>query len=93
MSRELVETCLHSTALQAIVRDLGEPFEAHQRQLVGEWLGRRRLAELNVVDWTRPYSETSFPLAVEERIQTRLGEGDRRVEFVEGLLLDATGLQ
>lgn len=84
MNRRLVERCLHSTALDAVVKASGLAFETHQKFLLGEWLGHRRLAELNLVDWSKPYSQTSFPDTVDERIKTRLGEGDRRVVFEPG---------
>ncbi len=41
----------------------------------------RRQAELNLVDWSKPYIESNYPGEVDERIMTRLGEGDRRVAF------------
>ncbi len=81
MNRSLVERGVHSKVLGEIVRKLGGRFEAHERYLLGEWLGQRRLAQLNLIDRTKPYSETCFPSRVDERIQTRLGEGDRRVQF------------
>jgi CRISPR-associated endonuclease/helicase Cas3 len=81
MSRALVEGCLHSTRLDEIVRECGAQFAEHRTYLLGEWLGHRRTAELNLVDWNKPYAEMTFPTAVNERIQTRLGEGDRRVQF------------
>ncbi|MGC4121403.1 MAG: hypothetical protein QM765_43870 [Myxococcales bacterium] len=33
------------------------------------------------MDWDKPYADMEFPGSVDERIQTRLGEGDRRVKF------------
>ena len=81
MSRRLVESCLHSGALAEIVKSCGEVFERHQNDLLGKVFGQRRQAELNLVDWNRPYSEMAFPKSLDERIKTRLGEEDRRVEF------------
>jgi CRISPR-associated endonuclease/helicase Cas3 len=79
MNRLLVERCLHSEALDALVASLGGPWRAHGQLIVGAIFGNSRIADLNLIDWTRPYSETTFP--DERRIPTRLGESDRRVHF------------
>jgi len=81
MNRKLVETGLHSSVLQNVVTQCGDRFRAHQSYLLGQTLGHRRHAELNLVDWTRSYASQAFPARLEERIKTRLGEGDRRVAF------------
>jgi CRISPR-associated endonuclease/helicase Cas3 len=81
MSRHLVEQSLHSSVLDAIAKEGGPQWEAHADQMTGAKLGERRQAELNLVDWSRPYSDMSFPGEVDQRIATRLGEGDRRVQL------------
>ncbi len=81
MNRYLVEKGLHSDILGAISEEGGTRWQAHAGQMIGATLGQRRQADLNLVDWSKPYAETSFPSAVDERIMTRLGEGDRRVRF------------
>jgi len=81
MNRLLVERSLHSTVLEAIVQSGGPRWRDHAIQMTGAVLGQARQAQLNLVDWTRPYAESSFPDAADQRIQTRLGQGDRLVHF------------
>jgi CRISPR-associated endonuclease/helicase Cas3 len=81
MNRLLVERSLHSTVLETIVQAGGPRWRAHAIQITGAVLGQARQAQLNLVDWTRPYAESSFPDAADQRIQTRLGQGDRLVHF------------
>lgn len=83
--RALVEACLAPTALAALTRELGGRFLEHEAFVLGKGLGHRRQADLNLVDWTVPYSLTSFPDRADERIATRLGEGDRRIGFADGV--------
>jgi len=81
MNRHLVEGSLHSSVLAAIVGQLGGRWQAHAESIAGQTFGQKRQAALNVVDWSRPYADTGFPDRFEQRIGTRLGEGDRRVTF------------
>jgi CRISPR-associated endonuclease/helicase Cas3 len=81
MNRLLVEHSLHSTVLEGIEECGGRRWRAHAVQANGALLGQARQAQLNLVDWTRPYADSSFPDAADERIQTRLGEGDRLAHF------------
>lgn len=81
MSRQIVESSLHSAVLKEIVREGDERWLAHEAHMIGGDRGQRRLAELNLVDWKVPYDGMSFPDAVDKHIATRLGEGDRRVQF------------
>jgi CRISPR-associated endonuclease/helicase Cas3 len=79
MNRQLVENSVHSTVLAAIAAEGGTRWQAHSNQAIGAIRGQQRQADLNLVDWSKPYSEMSFP--TDERIATRLGEGDRLVHF------------
>lgn len=79
MSRWLVESSVHSDALNTISVAGGADWRAHEGAIVGAQRADARQAQLNLVDWTTPYSETTFPDG--ERIPTRLGEGDRLVHF------------
>lgn len=79
MNRALVERSLHSEALEAISAAVGPRWEAHAQTMLGTRRGETRQADLNLVDWTAPYSETTF--SDDERVPTRLGESDRRVHF------------
>ncbi|MGI8497669.1 MAG: CRISPR-associated helicase Cas3' [Gemmatimonadaceae bacterium] len=79
MNRKLVERSIHSVALDAVSNAKGGHWLAHSQQVLGTTRGENRQAELNLVAWTTPYSETSF--SDDEHVPTRLGEGDRRVRF------------
>jgi CRISPR-associated endonuclease/helicase Cas3 len=81
MNRMLVERSLHSQILAGIVHGGAAKWRDHEIQVIGAGRGHARLAQLNVVDWTHPYADSSFPDASDQRIQTRLGEGDRLVHF------------
>lgn len=79
MNRMIVEQSVHTEALEAISAEHGDRWRRHTMQTIGAERGQSRQAELNVIDRTKPYSETSFPDTL--KIPTRLGEGDRRVRF------------
>lgn len=81
MSRTLIERSVHSQALQSITPTRDPRWQAHATTMIATTIGHGRLAELNLVDWSRPYSETTFPESADRRIATRLGEGDRRAGF------------
>jgi CRISPR-associated endonuclease/helicase Cas3 len=83
MNRMLVEHSVHSQALAEITSAGDERWQRHEMEMIGLDLGQRRQAELNIVDWSQPYSGTSFPSGPESRIPTRLGEEDRRVRFAQ----------
>jgi len=86
MNRWIVERCLHSTALREIVTTGGPRWKEHDIYVVGSDAGMRRQAELNLVDWSKPYIESNYPGEVDERIMTRLGEGDRQVAFAPAFI-------
>ncbi len=78
MNRELVEWTTHPEALAIIVRQLGVPWDRHERYVGGVESIGLRLAELNTVDPAAHFGEFEFPSGELARvIQTRLGEGDR----------------
>ncbi len=80
MNRELVERTTHPEALARLVVELGEVWGAHERRVLGRMFADRGLAHLNVIDRTIPMGDAHFPDAgIDQRISTRLGEGDRRV--------------
>jgi CRISPR-associated endonuclease/helicase Cas3 len=81
MNRLLVERSLHSAVLDEVVEAGGSRWRSHAIQMMGLVRGHARQAELNLVDWTRSYADSSFPSSADERIATRLGEGDRLVHF------------
>lgn len=86
MNRQIVERAVHSRRLEEVATRGGSDWEAHAAHVTGTSRGHRRQAELNIVDWTRSYAEISFPRVSDQRILTRLGEGDRRVRFTDPLL-------
>jgi CRISPR-associated endonuclease/helicase Cas3 len=91
--RVLVEATTHPDALAEIVRGLDGPWPAHDRALTGALTSDRRLADLNLANWTAAFgtSEVLFPAGeLGRRIQTRLGEGDRLVAF-EPLMMSPFG--
>jgi CRISPR-associated endonuclease/helicase Cas3 len=81
MNRLLVERSLHSAVLDGIVEAGGSRWRSHAIEMMGVVRGHARQAELNLVDWTRSYAHSSFPSSSDQRITTRLGEGDRLVHF------------
>ncbi len=80
--RELVERTTHPEALAELVETLGEPWVMHQERMVGSLFSQRQLANLNLLDWNEPFGEPPFPTAaLDGRVQTRLGLGDRIARF------------
>jgi CRISPR-associated endonuclease/helicase Cas3 len=79
MNRLLVEQALHTERLDRVVAEGGARWQAHSAHVIGQQMGNRRSADLNLVDRSQPYWSTPFP--DERRIPSRLGEGDRRVTF------------
>lgn len=86
MNRMLIERSLHSSVLADIVGAGGPRWDRHSMEMLGQLYGETRQAELNIVDWSKPYSETNFPSKLDQRIATRLGEGDRRVRFIPAIM-------
>jgi len=81
MNRALVEAAVHSEALGRIVAEKGEAWSRHEAHVLGVGYGHTRAADLNLVDWQQPYSETSYAIVEDRRVTTRLGESDRRLRF------------
>ncbi|MCB9654811.1 MAG: CRISPR-associated helicase Cas3' [Deltaproteobacteria bacterium] len=86
LNRRYVERSIHSQRLDEIARELGPAWQRHATTIVGQERGEGRVADLNLVDWSKPYSECSFSAALDRRITSRLGEGDRRVQFRPAVL-------
>jgi CRISPR-associated endonuclease/helicase Cas3 len=82
MNRALVEDATHPEALRAIAASLGPKWRAHGLAISGAYLAMKRVAKLNCIDRTLLFGDFEFPSKeMEQRIQTRLGEGDRIAEF------------
>ena len=82
MNRQLVEETTHPEALAALVEELGAQWQNHAAWCDGAQTARSQVARLNLVNRSEPFGDYAFPSgALERRIMTRLGEGDRIVEF------------
>jgi CRISPR-associated endonuclease/helicase Cas3 len=78
-NRLAVESATHPDALERACKALGEFARDHVNFIEGKNAAERGVARLNVASWEKPYCEEQFPR--DRSIPTRLGEGDRRVEF------------
>jgi CRISPR-associated endonuclease/helicase Cas3 len=83
MNRELVENGTHPEILHAMVESLGDPWPRHEQWVVGTRIAHGTHAGLLTVRRDKPFGDpaTLFPRDIDERIKTRLGTDDRRVEF------------
>lgn len=83
MNRTLVEDATHPEALHAIAESLGEEWLRHEKQILGIRAADSSHAGLVLLRRDKPFGDpaTLFPRDLDERIKTRLGEGDRRIEF------------
>lgn len=79
MCRRLVEQGVHSQVLGQIADEGGPAWRKHGAIVFGGRSGDERMADLNLVEWSKPYDTILFPR--DRKIPTRLGEGDRRVVF------------
>lgn len=80
--REVVEAATDPQVLAAITQELAGRWLAHETHLLGHSSAMRRQADLNLADWSVPFYLALFPSGdLDRRIQTRLGEGDRRAVF------------
>jgi len=82
MNRDLVERTTHPAALDGIVAELGESWPAHSAAIRGIAIAHGAQANVNLVDWSKPFVDTIFP-DTDERVSTRLGAGDRIAQFPE----------
>lgn len=83
MNRHLVESAMHPSSLREIVSDSPQAWNGHADWIHGSNLADRRMARRNLSDWSEDFLSTEFPSReLDQRIQTRLGEGDRLVDFI-----------
>jgi len=82
-NRALVEATVHSEALNALVADLGGPWHKHEEHVLGTGIAHQQSAHFNTSNWSSDFIGTDvlFSRGADERIKTRLGEGDRRIVF------------
>jgi CRISPR-associated endonuclease/helicase Cas3 len=91
--RRRVEQATHPEALAGIECELGDPWPAHGQRMLGGEIGDRRIAQLNLAVWSVPPCEALFPDKLDDRrIQTRLGQDDRRAVFEQAGLRGPLGL-
>jgi CRISPR-associated endonuclease/helicase Cas3 len=87
LNRVLVEETTHPEALGAITSSLGPKWREHGLAISGAYLAMKRVASLNCIDRALLFGDFEFPSKeMEQRIQTRLGEGDRIAEFPSPLI-------
>ncbi len=81
MNRALVEQVTHPDRRRELAQELGPTWTSHWNYIQGRYAADCVMANLNVIDRSKPYPKAHVPNMADERIQTRLGEGDRRVTF------------
>ena len=79
MNRELVESAMHPEAIEALLREKDELWNAYHVSVLGRTVSEGAIARLNLLDRSQPYIHTNFPPS-DESIMTRLGE--------EGIILN-----
>ncbi len=77
-NRLLVEQATHLPYLDTLAAELGPPWLAHLRNVIGTDLSQAQQARLNLLDFTKPIGP---PVDLEARIMTRLGADSRHVVF------------
>ena len=84
-NRLLVERATHPDRLHRIVEEAeGDAWARHERWVMGEEMANEQHARYNTIDFATRYSENGFP-SDNERIMTRLGEPDYRIQLPEPL--------
>lgn len=81
MNRELVEMATHPEALSKIVHSLGGVWAQHEAYVLGRRGADRTHANLLLLPREKPFGEDEFPRDLDERIKTRLGEGDCKIDL------------
>lgn len=83
MNRVLVEESTHPEVLSGIAHTLGKAWVKHGIEMQGIASAHRSVAVVNMADWEIPFGDSrcAFPSKLDHRIQTRLGEEDRRLSF------------
>ena len=81
MNRALVEHTTHPEALSEIVDSLGGLWLQHARAVDGVTRAKDVIANLALVDWSKEMGTYEFHSTQDERVRTRLGEGNLLVHF------------
>jgi CRISPR-associated endonuclease/helicase Cas3 len=85
MNRELVEMATHPESLDKIVHSMGGRWPQHEAYVLGTHSADRSHANLLLLPREKPFGEEEFPHDLNERIKTRLGEGDREIDLGEDI--------
>ena len=84
MNRQLVENATHPTALENIVQEMGDDWQAHANNVMGGQLGEGLTAANAVIRRDKSFFTDNHEVLFgsdEERIRTRLGDEGIEVEF------------
>ena len=81
-NRFLVEQATHPEALLAIEKELGHEWEKLGQQLEGSISAGKGMGNLHTLPFNNAFSELRYPDS-DQKIATRLGAADRRVNFQE----------
>ncbi len=81
MNRVLVEGATHPEVLCAMSHRLEEPWPSHFRHTLGVRLADQQVAHGVLIDRSRSFADANFCHALDQRVQTRLGEDNRLVHF------------
>jgi len=85
MNRKLVELTTHPDVLKQICIKMGGRWIEHHKYILGIQAAHKAHAKLGLLSLEKPFGDEEFPRNL-ERAKTRLGTGDRRIEFPEKLL-------
>ena len=83
MNRFLVESAVHPDQIEALHQELAPAWARYHADVVGGDRGDRLAAQGVLIDRTKPFERCTFPNDAEEKIRTRLGEDNIRVELDE----------
>lgn len=85
MNRRLVEEATHPGMVDALVRELGEPWGRHRETVWGCRAAESQIGRLGCVERDSDLNEMRPFGELNEKIRTRLGEDDRLVTFAHTL--------
>lgn len=85
MNRELIEMAMHTESLNCIAME-SENFLNQMKLVRGRAAGKSTGAALNRFDWSAVPGENNCGETRDEKIMTRLGEGDLCISFPEDLM-------
>lgn len=81
-NRALVESATRFSALESLAKMLGEVWESHLNEYMGSDYAKRGAANAVLLDWSKRWDDQDWS-EPRERVRTRLGLDDRRIELSE----------